>query len=127
MLESLKVRARLLKKEVIALYLAAKDSRTPWYAKGLVLLVVAYTLSPIDLIPDFVPVLGYLDDLILVPAGIWLAIRMIPPEVLAEARVAAAGGSLGRIGKIGAVIIVFLWIAAVAAAIYLVLHLIKRI
>ena len=73
MLASLKARARALKTETYALYLAARDPRTPWYAKGLVLLIVAYALSPIDLIPDFVPVLGYLDDLIIVPGGIALA------------------------------------------------------
>jgi len=127
MLDRLKTRARGLKKEVFAVYLAVKDERTPWYAKGLILLVVAYTLSPIDLIPDFIPVLGYLDDLILVPGGIWLAVRMIPPEVLAEARERALDGSVVGIGKIGAVIIVFLWIAAVVAAVWLVLHIAKRI
>ena len=69
MLDKLKARARALKKEVYAVYLAARDPRTPWYAKGLILLIVAYALSPIDLIPDFIPVLGYLDDLILIPVG----------------------------------------------------------
>ncbi len=86
MLEQLKTRARALKKEVFAVYLAAKDSRTPWYAKGLVLLIVAYTLSPIDLIPDFIPVLGYLDDLVIVPLGVFLAIKMIPPPIMEECR-----------------------------------------
>jgi uncharacterized membrane protein YkvA (DUF1232 family) len=75
-----------LKNEAFAVYLAAKDPRTPWYAKALIFFVVAHTFSPIDLIPDFIPVLGYLDDLIITPGGLWLAIRMIPPEVLAEAR-----------------------------------------
>jgi uncharacterized membrane protein YkvA (DUF1232 family) len=126
MLEQLKTRARALKKDVFAVYLAAKDPRTPWYAKGLVLLIVAYALSPIDLIPDFVPVLGYLDDLIIVPGGIWLAIRLIPPEVLAESR-NRADGSVQNIGKIGVLIIVFLWIVAFALAIFLVLHFTKRI
>jgi uncharacterized membrane protein YkvA (DUF1232 family) len=127
MLEQLKTRARALKKEVLAVYLAARDPRTPWYAKGLVLLVVAYSLSPIDLIPDFIPILGYLDDLIIVPGGIWLAIRLIPPDVLSEARDAAAAGSAERIGRIGALIIVFLWIMALALVVYLVFHFTKRI
>jgi uncharacterized membrane protein YkvA (DUF1232 family) len=128
MLEQLKTRASSLKKDVFAVYLAAKDPRTPWFAKGLVLLIVAYALSPIDLIPDFVPVLGYLDDLIIVPVGIWLAIRLIPPEVLTEARGAAASSGMDRsIGKFGLAIIIFLWLAALILAIYFFLHFPKRI
>jgi uncharacterized membrane protein YkvA (DUF1232 family) len=128
MLDRLKASARALEREVLAVYLAAKDPRTPWYAKGLIFLIVAYALSPIDLIPDFVPVLGYLDDLILIPGGIWLAIRMVPPEVLAEAReTAATQGAEGSVGIAGAAIIVFLWILLVVAAVYFVLRLTKRI
>jgi uncharacterized membrane protein YkvA (DUF1232 family) len=128
MLDRLKASARALKREVLAVYLAAKDPRTPWYAKGLIFLIVAYALSPIDLIPDFIPVLGYLDDLILIPAGIWLAIRMVPPEVLVEAReTAATQGAEESVGKLGAVIIVFLWILFFIAAVYFVLRLTKRI
>ena len=128
MLDRLKASARALKREVLAVYLAAKDPRTPWYAKGLILLIVAYALSPIDLIPDFIPVLGYLDDLILIPAGIWLAIRMVPPEVLVEAReTAATQGAEESVGKLGAVIIVLLWILFFIAAVYFVLRLTKRI
>jgi uncharacterized membrane protein YkvA (DUF1232 family) len=78
-----------LKAQVHALWLASKDKRTPWYAKTLAGLVVAYALSPIGLIPDFIPVLGYLDDLLILPAGIALAIKLIPPEVMAEARLKA--------------------------------------
>ena len=84
--ETLKDRARALKREVTALGLAVQDPRTPWYARVLAVAVIAYALSPIDLIPDFIPVLGYLDDLLLVPAGIALVIRLIPAEVMAEAR-----------------------------------------
>jgi uncharacterized membrane protein YkvA (DUF1232 family) len=127
MLDQIKIRARALKREVFAVYLAAKDPRTPWYAKGLILLIVAYAFSPIDLIPDFVPVLGYVDDLIIIPGGIWLAIRMIPPEVLTEARGRVAAGGAQEIGRIGAVTIVFLWILTIAAAIWLVLHITKGI
>jgi uncharacterized membrane protein YkvA (DUF1232 family) len=128
MLDRLKIRARTLKKEVLAVYLAAGDPRTPWYAKGLILLIVAYALSPIDLIPDFVPVLGYLDDLILIPAGIWLAIRMVPPEVLAEAReTASTRGVEGSVGKAGAAIIISLWVILFLVAVVLALRLLKRI
>jgi uncharacterized membrane protein YkvA (DUF1232 family) len=89
MLEKLKQRARHLKAETFALYLAARDPRTPWYAKLLVAGIVAYAFSPIDLIPDFVPVLGYLDDLVLIPMGITLAIKLVPHSVLAECRAQA--------------------------------------
>lgn len=85
MLEKLKARARALKIEAYAIYIAARDPRTPWYTKALIFFVVAYTFSPIDLIPDFIPVLGYLDDLSITPGGIWLAVQLIPPEVLEEA------------------------------------------
>jgi uncharacterized membrane protein YkvA (DUF1232 family) len=114
MLDQLKSRARALKTETYALYLAARDPRTPWYAKVLVFLVVAYALSPIDLIPDFIPVLGYLDDLIIVPAGIALALALIPPEVMAGAREKARSASPDkRAGIIGAAIIVIIWILAI--------------
>lgn len=88
-MESLRLRARQLKTEVLALYLAYRDPRVSWYARIFAALVVGYALSPIDLIPDFIPVLGYLDDLILVPLGIWLAIKMIPRPVMDECRVQA--------------------------------------
>jgi uncharacterized membrane protein YkvA (DUF1232 family) len=128
MLERLKVRARELKREAYAVYLAARDPRTPWYAKALIFFVVAHTFSPIDLIPDFIPILGYLDDLIITPGGLWLAVRLIPPEVLAEAQAAAATRTLdGRIGKIGAVLIVLVWLIAAGYAIYLFLRFTKRI
>lgn len=111
MLESLKSRARALKQEAIAVYLAAKDPRTPWHVKALVFFVVAHTFSPIDLIPDFIPVLGYLDDLLITPGGLWLAIRLIPPEVLAEARVKAAGSGVERSVRVaGAAVILLVWV-----------------
>jgi uncharacterized membrane protein YkvA (DUF1232 family) len=87
--DAAKERTRVLKQETVSLYWAYRDRRTPWYAKAWVLLVLAYALSPIDLIPDFVPVLGYLDDLLLIPLGIWLALRMIPEPVMLEARIRA--------------------------------------
>jgi uncharacterized membrane protein YkvA (DUF1232 family) len=76
----------MLKRDVIALYLATRDPRVPWYAKAVAACVAAYALSPIDLIPDFIPVLGHLDDVILVPLGVMLAVRLIPQEVLEESR-----------------------------------------
>lgn len=128
MLNQLKIRARELKREVYAIYLAARDPRTPWYAKALIFFVVAHTFSPIDLIPDFIPVLGYLDDLIITPGGIWLAIRLIPSEVMVQARVTARTSNVDRsAGKVGAIIIILLWIIAGVAAVYLSLRFIKRI
>lgn len=88
-IDSLKQRSRTMKRDVMALWIAYRDPRTPWYAKVFSAVVVAYALSPIDLVPDFVPVLGYLDDLILIPAGVTLALKMIPAEVMAEARIKA--------------------------------------
>ncbi len=87
MIEKWKQRAKTLQAETYALFLAYKHPKTPWYAKVFVGLVTAYAISPIDLIPDFIPILGYLDDLILVPLGISLAIKMIPPEVMTECRI----------------------------------------
>ena len=84
-----KQQARRVKLETYALYLAYQDPRVPWYAKVVAACVVAYAFSPLDLIPDFIPILGYLDDLILVPLGIVLALKMIPPEVMAESRIKA--------------------------------------
>jgi uncharacterized membrane protein YkvA (DUF1232 family) len=123
MLERLKSRARALKNEAFAVYIAAKDPRTPWYAKALIFFVVAHTFSPIDLIPDFIPVLGYLDDLIITPGGLWLAVRLIPTEVLAEARVTAAAQGVDRsVGRVGAVLIVLLWIVSATVVVYLILR-----
>src|SRR5215510_8594897 len=96
MLEKLKARARALKNEAFAVYIAAKDPRTPWYATALIFFVVAHTFSPIDLIPDFIPVLGYLNDLIITPAGLAVEIRLMPAEVLAEARSKVSSYGLER-------------------------------
>ncbi len=127
MLDSLKSRARALKTETYALYFAARDPRTPWFAKGLVVLIVAYALSPIDLIPDFVPVLGYLDDLIIVPAGIALALIMIPRDVMEQARERARNLPPGtRIGMLGGVIIVLIWILAIIICAAIILKLLRK-
>jgi uncharacterized membrane protein YkvA (DUF1232 family) len=88
-MESWKEKARELKVQTLALYFAYRDPRVPWYAKGWIAMVVAYAFSPIDLIPDFIPVLGYLDDLVLIPLGVALALKMIPGEVMEESRVKA--------------------------------------
>jgi uncharacterized membrane protein YkvA (DUF1232 family) len=115
-LEKLKRRTRLLKEETYGLYLAARDPRTPWYAKLLVAAIVAYALSPIDLIPDFIPVLGYLDDLVLIPLGILLALKLIPPQVMAECRTRAQNAMRdGKpISRAAAAVIIAIWLAAAA-------------
>ena len=111
MISRWKTVAERLERETYALYLAYRDPRTPWYAKAFAALVVAHTLSPIDLIPDFIPVLGYLDDLIITPLGIWLSFKMIPYEVIADARRRA--GEAAEEGKInsrlGLAIVLSIW------------------
>jgi uncharacterized membrane protein YkvA (DUF1232 family) len=115
MLNDLKQRARALKRETVALYFALRDARTPWYAKIIGALVIAYAFSPIDLIPDYIPVLGYLDDLILVPAGIALTLKLIPPNVMDEARLTASAKEAERsVGWIGAGIIILIWLLIAA-------------
>jgi uncharacterized membrane protein YkvA (DUF1232 family) len=110
-LERWKTTARQLKREIFALYMAARDRRTPWYAKALALAVVAYALSPIDLIPDFVPVLGHLDDLLLLPLGIMLVLKMIPPQVMADCRaLATAHDRKLAPNRRAAIIIVLIWL-----------------
>ena len=111
MLERIKRWAAELKAQVVTLWFCSRDARTPLAAKILAALVVAYALSPIDLIPDFIPVLGYLDDLVLVPAGVFLAIRLIPAEVLADARGKADARLEGRpTGYWAALVIVLVWL-----------------
>jgi uncharacterized membrane protein YkvA (DUF1232 family) len=118
-LVELKQRARHLKAETFALYLAARDPRTPWYARLLVAGIVAYAFSPIDLIPDFVPVLGYLDDLILIPLGIALAIRLVPDSVLAECRARAQEAiQNGKpVSRVAGAVIVVVWLVLAALCI----------
>lgn len=107
--------AKRIKRDGVTLWFAGKHPRAPWYAKALGLFVVAYALSPIDLIPDFIPVLGYLDDVILLPLLIWLTVKLLPPDVLAECRVQAdewmqTEGAKPR-SRFGAVMIVCVWLA----------------
>jgi uncharacterized membrane protein YkvA (DUF1232 family) len=106
--------ARTAKVDVIAIYLAARDPRVPWYVKALALAVAAYALSPIDLIPDFIPILGYLDDVIIVPAGIVLVRRLIPAPLLEEHRAQAALISERPTSRTAAIVIVAIWLAAIA-------------
>jgi len=114
MLNHWKQWARTVKRDAHALYLAARDPRVPWYAKGLAVAIAAYAASPIDLIPDFIPVVGYLDDLIIVPLGIALVIKLIPAEIMAEHRALASAAQDRPVSWTAATIFVVLWIAVVA-------------
>jgi uncharacterized membrane protein YkvA (DUF1232 family) len=114
MLRILKLWARRLIRDVHAVYLAARDPRVPWYARVLAIAVAGYALSPIDLIPDFIPVIGYLDDLIIVPLGIWLVVSLIPEEVMAEYRARAIEARQRPRSKTAAIVIVAIWILAAA-------------
>jgi uncharacterized membrane protein YkvA (DUF1232 family) len=116
MLERTKQWARVVKRDVHALYLAGRDPRVPWYAKALALFVAGYALSPIDLIPDFIPVVGYLDDVILVSLGIVLVVRLIPPRIMAEHRALAAAAQDRPVSRGAAITIVFIWLACAALA-----------
>lgn len=117
--DKLKSWAKRIKRDGVTLWFAGKHPATPWYAKALGVFVVAYALSPIDLIPDFVPVLGYVDDVLLLPGLIWLTIRLLPPEVLSDCRDQAdlwmKTHGLKPSSRVGAVVIVLLWIAVSAA------------
>jgi uncharacterized membrane protein YkvA (DUF1232 family) len=109
--------ARVIKRDVLALYLATRDPRVPWYAKAVAACVAAYALSPIDLIPDFIPVLGYLDDLILLPLGILLAVRLVPPAIMAELRAEAEARHTARpVSWTGATAIGVVWAVSLLAA-----------
>lgn len=120
LLDTLRRRARALKVETIALYHVARDPRVPWYARLFVGVVVAYALSPIDLIPDFVPILGYLDDLILIPLGIALALRMVPRDVLDECRARAERDASRPTSRAAMLAIIAIWLASAALVAWLV-------
>ncbi len=127
-----KQKARWLKREIYTLYLAARDPRVPWYTKALAIGVVGYALSPLDLIPDFIPIIGYLDDLILVPLGMALVLRLTPKDVLADCRERAqammdrekVAGS--RPARIATIVIVTIWVLGLALVFILVLRAIYR-
>jgi uncharacterized membrane protein YkvA (DUF1232 family) len=117
--DQLKRRAKQLKIEAYALYYACQDPRVPWYARFFVACIVGYAFSPIDLIPDFIPIIGYLDDLILVPIGIKLALSMIPANVMIESREKAQEiirqGKL--VNRVAAIIIISIWVLLAASTI----------
>jgi len=115
-MQQLKQRAKELESQTYALYLACKHPQTPWYAKAVAACMVAYALSPIDLIPDFIPLLGYLDDLIIVPLGIALVIRLVPGPVMAECREEATRrlDACGPRSWIAATVIIAVWLALAA-------------
>jgi uncharacterized membrane protein YkvA (DUF1232 family) len=126
MLSKWKQWARTIKRDAHALYLAARDPRVPWYAKAIAICVAGYALSPIDLIPDFIPVLGYVDDLIIVPAGIALVIWLIPADIMAEHREIATAAQDHPVSKTAAAIIVAIWIASIALTGWLVYRYLAR-
>ena len=118
LIDKLKNRAQQLRADVAVLYLASRHPSTPWYAKLFMAAIVAYALSPIDLIPDFIPVLGFLDEIVLLPLGITLALKMIPANVIAECRARASADTMNRTlaGRIGAVVIVLIWLTLIIVA-----------
>jgi len=128
MLSSLRAKAKKLESETYALYLATRDPRTPWHVRALSAFVVAHTVSPIDLIPDCIPVIGILDDLIITPLGLYLALRMIPAEVMAEARQKAAHASgEGRIKtRAGVAIVLSVWALGVIVLVVILARLIQK-
>lgn len=128
LLDEWKARARQLKTEVYALYLAYKDPRTPWYARVFAAIVVGYAFSPIDLIPDPIPVLGYLDDLVLIPLGVFLALKMIPSEVMSDNRRKASEViAQGKpVNKYAAAAIIIIWIGLAVLAAIIIYRLWKR-
>ena len=115
-MQRLKTWARALKRDVMTLWFALKHPDTPWYARALAAVITAYALSPIDLIPDFIPVLGYLDDLIIVPAGVWLLLKIVPENVVVDSRAKSEQWFLEQKGKpqsyVGLSIILILWLLA---------------
>ena len=111
--------AKVARRDLHAVYLAARDPRVPWHAKAVALFVTAYAFSPIDLIPDFVPILGYLDDLVIVPIGLWLAIRLIPPDILREHRAAAERAAKEPVSMVGAALMISVWLMLAVGAVLL--------
>jgi uncharacterized membrane protein YkvA (DUF1232 family) len=117
MMERAKQWARVIKRDTHAIYLAARDPRVPWYAKAVAFCVAGYALSPIDLIPDFIPIVGYLDDIIIVPLGIVLVVKLIPPEIMAEHRSLAAAAQDRPVSRATAIVIGIIWaVSALIAA-----------
>ena len=111
--------AGIVRRDIHTLYLASRDPRVPRHARLAALAIAVYALSPIDLIPDFVPVLGYLDDIILLPLAIWLVLKLIPPDIVAQHRATAAAAARQPTSRAGAVLIVLLWLSAAALLLWL--------
>jgi len=115
-MNQLKAWAQALKRDVMTLWFALKHPQTPWYARVLAVVVTAYALSPVDLIPDFIPILGYLDDLILVPVGVWLLLKILPDQVLKDSRDQAQAwfsqSQRRPLSQVGLVIVVAIWVLA---------------
>jgi uncharacterized membrane protein YkvA (DUF1232 family) len=127
LLADLKQRAKTLKREAYALYIAARDPRVPWYAKVFMNLVIAHTFSPIDLIPDFIPVLGFLDDLIIVPLGIALTLKMIPAQVMVDAR-GKADDLIQKgepVSRAGAILVIAVWLVVLALGIGVIVRMVQ--
>ncbi len=122
MFDQLKAWARSIKRDLAVIYLAMRDARTPWYVKALGLAVVGYALSPIDLIPDFIPVLGYLDEVILLPLGLMLVMKLTPPQVLQDARAQVDQGMKLPSSRVAAALIVGCWIVTAGAVVFWWLH-----
>ena len=116
----IRAQSRRLKREALALYFVARDRRTPWFARALAAMVVAYALSPFDLIPDFIPVLGFLDDLVIVPLGVAVALKLVPPAVLADCRARAQLASERPVSRAGAAFMICVWLAFAALAVILI-------
>ena len=125
-MESLKQRAKTLRRDTVAVYFASRDPRTPWYARVLAVVIAVYAFSPIDLIPDFVPVLGYLDDLILIPAGITLTLRLIPAAVMQDARLKADDSIAKPSTWWMTLLIILVWVGVLALVVWLLLPLLKK-
>jgi uncharacterized membrane protein YkvA (DUF1232 family) len=111
MLSRIKAWAHKVNRDGYAIYLASRDPRMPWYAKGLAVAIAAYALSPIDLIPDFIPVIGYLDDLVILPLGIWLVVSLIPSDVMVEYRAKASEAAQRPTSRAGMIAIILVWTA----------------
>jgi len=121
-LKSLRARLKAIKRDVVALSFAVRDPECPKQAKVVAWIVVAYALSPLDLIPDFIPIIGILDDIILVPIGILFVERMIPPEIMERARIQAGDARIEKASRVGLVIVLITWAAFIALGIYLTRH-----
>ena len=123
--ESFKAQAKKLKKLTLVVYFAARDPRTPFLVRIIALLIAAYALSPIDLIPDFIPVIGYLDDIILIPLGLALVVKLTPDQVIEDSKIRAEKASTKPISYTAAVIVVIIWLALLWLGLQMVLSLVN--